>query len=279
MEELPPAGTSGEGSEHRVVGQDMDFGGPQWRSELPAGSGGPGGAGAWLELGSLKRRCSCFPCSPHRGTGDRGEGQRLEETGPGPFSICVYILRALQMDFFCDLTYFSLVSVLGLISSAGVHRSCLESVAAMATGDFSEAAGRDRATPVCVSWGIKDASKGSPFWTVAQSLGPHWHLRVSTRVSLSYRGLLIFPGCVSNLRIGSSYSSYSFIGQYMAGVLICVELLIVLEMMGASLDVSSFLGFGRHPGRVGRGARCLSGLSLHQGPRVCGPWSKGPKSG
>lgn len=75
------------------------------------------------------------PRSPHHGVVDGGEGQRLEETGPGPFSICVYILRALQMDFFCDLTYFSLVCVLGLISSAGVHRSCLESVAAMATGD------------------------------------------------------------------------------------------------------------------------------------------------
>lgn len=65
----------------------------------------------------------------------------------------------------------------------------------------------------------------------------------------------------------------------MAAVLICVDLLIVLEMMGATLDVSSFLGSGRHPGRVDRGARCLSGLSLHQGPTVCVPWSKGPKSG
>ena len=73
--------------------------------------------------------------SPHHGVVDGGEGQRLEETGPGPFSICVYILRALQMEFFCDLTYFSLACVLGLISSAGVRQSCLESVAAMATGD------------------------------------------------------------------------------------------------------------------------------------------------
>ena len=30
-----------------------------------------------------------------------GEGERLEETGPcpGPFSICIYIPSALQMDF------------------------------------------------------------------------------------------------------------------------------------------------------------------------------------
>ena len=36
------------------------------------------------------------PSSPHD-----GEGERLEETGPcpGPFSICIYIPSALQMDF------------------------------------------------------------------------------------------------------------------------------------------------------------------------------------
>ena len=62
--------------------------------------------------------------------------------------------------------------MLGLISSAGVHWSCLESVVAMATGDFPKAGGKDEAAQACFSWGVRGASNYSPFLTVARSLGP-----------------------------------------------------------------------------------------------------------
>lgn len=43
--------------------------------------------------------CS-LPAGPHPEVLDGGEDRGLKETGPGPFSICVYILSALQMGFF-----------------------------------------------------------------------------------------------------------------------------------------------------------------------------------
>lgn len=63
-------------------------------------------SGSLAEVGLPKEKAHVLSCSPHHGMGGGGKGQRLEEAGPGPFSVCVYILRALQMDFFCDLTYF-----------------------------------------------------------------------------------------------------------------------------------------------------------------------------
>ena len=100
----------------------------------------------------------------------------LKKQDPGHSSSVFTFLVLSRWVFFCDLTYFSSVCVLGLISSAGVRWSCLESVAAMATGDFSEATGKDRAAQVCLSRAVRGASRCSPFWTVAQSLGPWWDL-------------------------------------------------------------------------------------------------------
>ena len=73
----------GEASEHRVVGQGVDFGVPRWRSKLPAGSGGPGRAGAWLKLGSLKRRPTCFPAAPTTGWGAVGKASGWKKQDPG----------------------------------------------------------------------------------------------------------------------------------------------------------------------------------------------------
>lgn len=42
----------------------------------------------------------------------------------------------------------------------------------MATGDFPEAGGKDKAAQVCFSGGVRDAFNYSPFLTMAQSLGP-----------------------------------------------------------------------------------------------------------
>lgn len=62
--------------------------------------------------------------------------------------------------------------VLGLISSAGVRWSCLESVAAMATGDFSEATGKDRAAQVCLGLSeVLHVARPSGLWLSPLDLG------------------------------------------------------------------------------------------------------------
>lgn len=100
----------------------------------------------------------------------------LKKQDLGLLRLCLHSLRSPD-GIFCDLTYFSVACVLGLISSAGGHRSCLESMAAMATGGFSEAAGEAQ---VCFSGSSGGASTCPPIVTVARSLAAPWDLRVST---------------------------------------------------------------------------------------------------